>query len=361
MNVKLIKSIDNHLGTLLVSILSSRASCGGFKPNSFLFIRPGGIGDAVLMIPGIQALKRRYPNAVIDVLSEKRNGAVFRLCPQVNNCFFYDKPMQLLKAISGNYDVVIDTEQWHRLSAVVARLPKARVSIGYSTNEREKLFEHKVPYFHDDYEVDSFMNLLTPLGVSEPTRNKFPFLFVPDPASEQAKHMLGSIDGKEFAVIFPGASIPERRWGVDKFRALAECLEKNDIPVLVVGGGGDAADGEMIIDGNYGLNLAGKCSLVETAAVIDRCAVLVSGDSGILHIGVGLDKPTVSLFGPGIAKKWAPRGVKHIVLNKNLPCSPCTRFGYTPRCPINAKCLEDISVEEVFESALRLIKVAESL
>ncbi len=66
--------------------------------------------------------------------------------------------------------------------------------------------------------------------------------------------------------------------------------------------------------------------------VIDKSAVLVSGDSGILHVGVGLGRPTVSLFGPGIAKKWAPRGDKHIVINKNLPCSPCTNLAI----PLNA-------------------------
>jgi ADP-heptose:LPS heptosyltransferase len=354
--IRLIKLADRTLGVVLTKCLSTKVSTQDHKPVSFLIIRPGGIGDAILLIPAIQALKQRYPHAVFDVLAEKRNAAAFRLCPYVNEVFLYDKPKQLLKALRGNYDVVVDTEQWHRLSAVVARLSRARVSIGYATNERKKLFTYSVPYSHDDYEADSFMQLMAPLGLTEPLEIKFHFLFVPDAAREKAKLLLGSMGDKEFAVIFPGASIPERRWGVDKFRAVAERLSNNDIPVVVVGGEGDISDGEKIIDGKHGLNLAGKCSLDETAAVIERCKVLVSGDSGVLHIGVGLDKATVSLFGPGIAKKWAPRGEKHIAINKNLPCSPCTKFGYTPRCPIKAKCLADISVEEVVRAVLHLNK-----
>jgi ADP-heptose:LPS heptosyltransferase len=239
-------------------------------------------------------------------------------------------------------------------------LTRAGISVGYATNERKKVFTHPVRYDHDDYEADSFMHLLEPLGITESTEIKFPFLVVPVAARKKAELLLGDLVNEEFLVIFPGASIPERRWGVDKFREVAERLSNEGYPVVVVGGSGDEADGEKIVNGKHGINLAGKCSLTETAAVIEQCAVLLSGDSGVLHIGVGLNKPTVSLFGPGIAKKWAPRGEKHVVINKNLPCSPCTKFGYTPRCPIKAKCLADISVEEVAEAVLRLTRIAES-
>ncbi len=72
-------------------------------------------------------------------------------------------------------------------------------------------------------------------------------------------------------------------------------------------------------------------------------------------MGAGLSVPTVSLFGPGIANKWAPPGEQHIVINHKLPCSPCTRFGTTPPCPIGAKCIQDISVGEVFTAAQEIL------
>jgi ADP-heptose:LPS heptosyltransferase len=136
---------------------------------------------------------------------------------------------------------------------------------------------------------------------------------------------------------------------------VAELLAAFGIPVVVVGGSEDRRQGEEIVSGGKGLNLTGRTSLSETAAVIQRSVLLLSGDSGILHIAVGLDKPTVSLFGPGRARKWAPRGERHIVINKGLSCAPCTTFGTTPPCPIGAKCMGDITVDEVFNAVTVLL------
>ena len=135
------------------------------------------------------------------------------------------------------------------------------------------------------------------------------------------------------------------------------CLE-HGLHVVLVGGGVDRSDGEQIVSGLDALNLAGRTSIAETAAILERAAVVVSGDSGILHIAVGLDRPTVSLFGSGIAAKWAPRGSRHVVINKNLPCSPCTRFGTTPPCPHEVRCLREISVDEVTVAIAHLLKIS---
>jgi ADP-heptose:LPS heptosyltransferase len=101
------------------------------------------------------------------------------------------------------------------------------------------------------------------------------------------------------------------------------------------------------VRGGGGLNLAGRTTLAETGAVVARSALLVSGDSGVLHLAVGLGIPTVSLFGPGIAAKWGPKGEGDVAVNHRLPCSPCTRFGTTPPCPVQARCLSEITVTEV--------------
>ena len=352
MNIGLMKTADRIIGKLLVKIMSAAITAKDILPHSFLFIRPGGIGDAVLLIPAINVLKDKLPDIQITILAEKRNASAFKLCPYVDKVLHYDKPKELVKALRGNYDVVIDTEQWHRLSAVVARLTGSPVSIGYATNERKKMFTHPVSYSHGDYEADGFLNLLSPLGISETGDLMTPFLVVPEASRIKAGTLLESLDCRSFVTIFPGASIPERRWGTDKFAAVAQRLSEEGIAVVVVGGKGEQTDGDKIINGRCRLNLAGKTSLMETAAIIEKSSVLLSGDSGVLHIGVGLDRPTVSLFGPGIAKKWAPKGEMHVVINKNLPCSPCTRFGYTPKCPINAKCLSDITVDEVLNAVL---------
>lgn len=344
----ILKACDWWLSIFLIPWFAERVSSQGIHVASILLIRPGGIGDAVLLIPVVHALKEKYPAAMITILAENRNSAVFALCTGVDQVLRYDRPFELLTATRGTYDVVIDTEQWHRLSAVVARLTRAPLLIGYATNERSRLFNCRIPYSHDDYESDSFFNLVAPLGVqSRQVAERF--LEIPATAAANASKVLADLDGTNFVAIFPGASISERRWGGERLRRVAELLAAFGIQVVVVGGNEDREQGEAIVGGS-GLNLAGRTSLSETAAIIEKSALLVSGDSGVLHIAVGLGKPTVSLFGPGRARKWAPRGGQHVVINKGLPCSPCTTYGTTPSCPINAQCMRDITVEEVFNA-----------
>ena len=346
-----LKKVDSCLGKLFIKFLTYPFACS-HKHGKFLFIRPGGIGDAVHLIPIIHALKHAYPSAMIEILAEKRNASVFSLCPEIDRVFLYDRPAEFLQMFRRRYDVIIATEQWHRLSAIVGRLIRSNVKIGFATNERRRMFTHGIDYAHDDYEMESFAHLLRPLDISCIPDVDKPFLSVP-PAANRVQKLLAGIT-EPFVTLFPGASIPERRWGAERFRILADRLLRSGMNVVVVGGGEDREAGEEIVkDG--GLNLAGRTSLVETGAILQRSALLISGDSGVLHLAVGLGIPTVSLFGPGIAAKWAPRGERHAVINLNLPCSPCTRFGTTPPCPIHARCIQDISVDLVYETAVALM------
>ena len=357
MNTLFLKKIDAIIGSGLTHLLTRPAPMDSPPTDvrRLLLIRPGGIGDAVLLVPVLRALRRRWPEAKLHVLAERRNAAVFGMCPDVDAVFRYDKPKELLTALGGRYDVVIDSEQWHTLSAVIGRLIRSSVKIGFATNARKKLFNGPVAYGQRAYEAESFLDLLRPLGFDSSKDLQIPFLEIDPAVQGRAGELLGDLHNKSFVVLFPGASIPERRWGAENFKAVANALVEKGVPVVVVGGREDVAEGTKIVTGAGGLNLAGRASLPETAAVIARCAVLVSGDSGVLHLAVGLGRPTVSLFGPGIAEKWAPRGERHIVFRRDFPCSPCTRFGYTPPCPINARCLAEILPEEVSVAVGRLL------
>jgi len=354
MSHDIIKLIDRLAGPMLIPLLRRKKPVHGEFARSILLIRPGGIGDAVLLAPAIHSIKKTFPSLQIIVLAEQRNADVFPLISGVNEVFCYDRPWEFIKALRGRYDVVIDTEQWHRLSAVVACLTGAPMTIGYATNERQRLFSHPIPYSHDEYEVDSFCHLIEPLGIIVKVK-ELPFLNISDTAERKAESLLGKFSEKPFIVIFPGSSISEKRWDMGRFVKLASKLNQAGFPIIVIGSKEERAMGEEMTCGLDALNLAGKTSLVETAALIDKSSLLVSGDSGVLHIAVGLGKPTVSLFGASNIKKWAPRGDRHIVINSNLHCSPCTRFGYTPKCAKNAKCMADITVEEVVVAVEKLI------
>lgn len=354
--IELMKRLDAVVGIPVCSLLPRAGGNNRMRDvGRMLVIRPGGIGDAVLLAPAIEALKKKYPQAKLTVLAEKRNAGIFALIPGVDQVLRYDAPREFLAAFHLKPDVVIDTEQYHRLSAVVARLIGAGTLIGFGTNQRARLFHHAIDYSHDQYEAISFMRLLGPLGIEPTSIPETPFLTIPDAVQSRAADLLTALLGAPFVTIFPGASIPERRWGAERFGEVAAGLVALGYKLVIVGGQEDKAAAALILANGDGLNLAGQTSLAETAAIIKQSAMLISGDSGILHIGVGLGTPTVSLFGPGIARKWAPQGGRHRVLNHHLPCSPCTKFGYTQKCRHQARCIQEITPDEVVQAVIKTL------
>ena len=359
MRVKLLKYSDAILGRAVAHLLPSRKA--GVNPadvpvHRILVIRPGGIGDAVLLVPALSEIQRIYPQASIHLLAETRNAAVFDLVGGIEKVFSYDIPSQLLTVIRNRYELVIDTEQWHRLSAIVAWMTRARILIGFSTNDRKRLFTHTVPYSHDDYEVDSFLHLLRPLTKDMSWDGRLPFLTVRPDHSSRAAQILAPLASGKIVALFPGSSILERQWGASRFQRTACLLSSIGCGIVVVGGQTDQKAGESITKGvPQSLNMCGQLSLPETAAVLHQCRLLITGDSGVMHIGYGLGINIVALFGPGRQKKWAPRGPKVKAINRNFVCSPCTTFGYTPRCKQNAACLQEITPEEVFQEAITLL------
>ena len=327
-------------------------------PRSFLLIRPGGIGDAVLLAPTVQALMAHFPGVSIDFLVEKRNRSVIAMYGSVGKIYYYDRPLDLFAVMSCRYDAVIDTEQWYRLSSIVARLIRAEMRIGFATNVRSKMFSHPVAYSLEEYEGASFLRLLEPFGIfATLSTEALPLLVIPREAEIRAASLCVGLNQESTVVLFPGASIPEKRWGADRFRQVGKVLAEKGLTLLVVGGREEAAEGMRIVAGGRGVNLAGKTSLVETAAIVARAAVVVSGDSGVLHLAYALGRPTVSLFGPSSVAKWAAQGASHVVVHGKPSCSPCSRFGQTPKCPHNVECMQSITVEEVTNAVCELLQM----
>jgi len=352
--IRSIKRLDSLIGKPLSCLLSTPRFYTDAPVRSILIIRPGGIGDALLLAPAINLLRANYADAFITILAETRNAGAFSLVPAIDRLLRYDSYTDLFHLFASKYELIIDTEQWHRMSAVITRLIPSNIKIGFGTNERRTLFTHPVQYSQDDYEAQSFINLLKPLDISAAFDYLSPFLTVPDTAVAEIGPLLGTYKSP-YITVFPGASVKERRWGVEKFAALVRSIAAAGVPSVIVGGKEDQDAGDAILAAAGGLNLAGITSLAGTAAVIDGSRLLVSGDSGVLHIAAGLGVPTVSLFGAGIAKKWAPRADIHKVINRDLSCSPCTIFGTTPLCKNSVRCLNEITVEEVSAAVYALL------
>jgi lipopolysaccharide heptosyltransferase II len=363
-----LKRIDGILGGIACGvsrlIVSPRKSPLNAQPR-ILVIRPGGIGDAVLLYPALAVLREEFPGSAVHVLAEKRNAGILVGCPYIDGVLLYDSsPLKTLSGvIKEGYDIVIDTEQWHRMTAALSYLTRASVRAGFATNERARLFTHPVLHRREDYEAQSFLNLVSAVtGKEHAFDEDRPFLPIDGDKYAKALSSLGEFKNRKTGTvgIFTGATVKERRWGAEKFAALSKALSEEGLGIVLLGGPGDVADSaevKRVLDHRNVLDLTGKTSLMETAAVISGLDVLVSADTGLMHIAYGAGTPTVSLFGAGIQEKWGPRGRRHAVINKRLPCSPCTEFGYTPPCPYGVECLRDISVDEVKESALNLLSL----
>ncbi|HUK56435.1 MAG TPA: glycosyltransferase family 9 protein [Nitrospiria bacterium] len=347
-----LKTIDRLAGGALVRLLGLVTGRPVGEPFStirtILVIRPGGMGDAILLIPMLRALKARFPSATIHVLAERRNAEIFGLTTNlVSEVLCYDRIGNFLRALGRRYDAVIDTEQWHRLSAVTARLVRAGRRVGFATNERRRLFSVPVPYDQNRYEAENFLNLMAAL-TGEPARfdPEQPFLTVgtasmDHPPGEQRERAPKSV------LLAPGASYPEKRWGLEKFRQLAEWLVNNGYSVGLIGGPADVQTTAPIADALPVRNFSGRTTLPETARLVAVAGLVIGGDSVALHLAAAFGAPSIALFGPTPPSQWAPRGKRHRTLHHPPPCSPCSRFGHIPPCPYNVDCLNRITVEEV--------------
>jgi heptosyltransferase-2 len=166
------------------------------------------------------------------------------------------------------------------------------------------------------------------------------------PKTEQLKPIIG---------IFPGASYgPAKMWGAEKFRMLAEKIVKTGkAKILVFGGNKEKELGEIIQNKTDGIiNLCGKTTARELMALIKKCNVFITNDTGPMHIASALNVPVIAIFGPTNPDRTSPLGSSAII-KKEVKCAPC-KYRI---CPLkNHKCMESISVEEVFEAAGKYIK-----
>lgn len=171
-----------------------------------------------------------------------------------------------------------------------------------------------------------------------------PKIFLQDAERQWAEEMLTEmgLNGKHPVALHPYATHMNKVWGLEKWRALANRLDERGVPWIVLGQSLD-----RIMGGEEKRDLTGRTSLRETCALLACCRVLVTGDSGPMHLAAGVDTPVVALFGPTTAH-WGffPAGKDDRVLEQPLPCRPCSLHGSTP-CRKGLVCLASIDVERV--------------
>ncbi len=344
-SLKFFKLADYFLGTLLCSLVPAQRTLESAPGpvTQILIIRPGGIGDAVFLLPILKIL--RSQGMAIDILCEKRNAGVF--AAQGYPAYLYNEIGQFDFVLKKSYDAVIDTEQWHYLSALVAYFVKARYKIGFSTRPlRSKLFNKRVVYNENGYELENFIGLFNDFlpAINRPPDINHCF-DVPLSLSQWVEPQLP----QKSISLFLGGSIGLRRFSQAQVRFFIEEALSKDYHVALLGGK-DVEDTAVKVkedwpDGRI-LNFVGQISLLQSAAIIQRTQRFIGPDSGLMHLACAVGTPVTAIFGPGNLNKWKPQGRRHKVIRHQVACAPCTRFGYTvTTCQKTYICVRDIPLE----------------
>ena len=314
------------------------------------------MGDVIHAIPTAAALRARFPEARIDWMVDPRYVPLLEMMRGLDSRIAVNtRRVGSTLATLGDlrrvgYSAVIDLQGLLK-SAVLARAVGAERTIGFASHHlRERtagpFYSHRV----DPAELHViFKNLalLAPLG-SRDTRVSFPLEI---PHSEVAEAAVARFAGTPYAVINPGAAWPNKRWPADRFGALAATLsDRFGLRSLVLWGPGEQPLAEQVADASRGAALlAPATSITDLFAIASRARILISGDTGPLHIGGAVGTPLVALFGPTRAERNGPWSAADIVVSRTDGCS-CL---YRRRCRRKAACIDDIQLPEVVDAVDR--------
>jgi heptosyltransferase-2 len=333
-------------------------------PQNILVRMPNWIGDLVMATPVLTDLRNAFPKATITAMCRTPICQLLKEDKAIDELFCFTKPANdfvrreerdiIAKIRAGKYDTGIVLTNWFS-SAWWFWLGNVKRRIGYVGHFRRYLLTDKIHMPEEkEHTVVTYKRLLTPLGI--PISETAPRLYVTAKEVEESKQLLyqrGYVKGKKLIGINPGAAYGSAKcWPPERFRALAmRIMLETDAYVVFFG---DATTASLVKEICVGLpekviDLAGITSLRELACIIKDCSVLVTNDSGPMHIGSALGTPLVALFGSTDDRATGPYGRKDEVIHKRVKCSPC----FKRVCPIDFPCMKEISVDEVVQRVMK--------
>jgi heptosyltransferase-2 len=322
---------------------------------------PNWIGDAVLCLSSIAYIKEKMPQAQITVLAKDWVKDIFANHPAIDGIISINKSkIRLIKDVRrSNFDIgILFTNSFS--SAFLFFLAGMKRRIGYKTDLRSVLLTDGIPLpknLDKLHQRDYYLEIVKKLvpGNEIP---KNPVLYISNEEIGKADIILKDLSVSENTKIvgmFPGASYgPAKMWHIEKFKSLAEKITKNDnAKILIFGGNKEKELGKVIKgEGKNIINLCGKTTVRELMALIKRCDVFITNDTGPMHMASALNIPVIAIFGPTNPGRTSPLGAS-VIIKKEVSCSPCKHR----ICPFkNHECMEKISVEEIFETTGKYIK-----
>ncbi|MCF8127107.1 MAG: lipopolysaccharide heptosyltransferase II [Deltaproteobacteria bacterium] len=322
------------------------------------------VGDAVMTLPALEAVRENFPGAHITVLAKPWVAPIFEDHPAVDHVLVYDKGNTTRAALVGmlrvtrlireeRFDLAILFQNAFE-AALLAFVGRVKQRVGYGTDGRGFMLTHGVPRSEQVlsiHQVGYYCAILRAMGW--PAEERDPVLHISDEVREQAIEVLKSngIDSLDFLVgLSPGAVFGSaKRWPPDRFARIGDwAAERWGGKVLVFGSSGEKAIGDTVCTAmkHGALNLCGKTSLRVAMGIMSLCGFFVTNDSGLMHVATALRLPTVAVFGSTDHVATGPRGPQTRIVRRAVSCAPCLK----QECPTDHRCMLDITPDAVWET-----------
>ena len=357
---------------LLFTKAYSSEDLSGVDIREILVIKLDRIGDMVMTTPIFRALKEKWPNAQISVLANPINKNVIINNPFINCILVYDRENKyksfnsrliFFRDIRGReFDLVIDPYLDYELkTSFITRFVGNKFRLGFEFAGREIFYNIRHPakafpvFTEEKHTVDFYSDLISCLGVKADRQQ--PEIFLTSDEKEAACQLLkskGLWPEDKIIGIHPGAHYESQRWPVKRFAAVSDYLKTryNVNVILCTGPEENHLLSEFINYTDESPIVFENMDQRQFMSVLSYCKLFLCNNSGPLHIATALNIPTVSTMGPTIPFLWWPYGKDHIVLRKDVDCSPC-KHGI---CETH-ECMELITTEDFIEAVERQIRV----
>lgn len=362
--------VDASDGELFEHV-ARKAASSKLQPFKILIRSSNWLGDAVMTIPAVRAIKKGRPDAHITILSPGKLADIWRLVPEVDNVLPFDAPSGRFRGLKKLFQPwkIACKLRGHRFDAAVLLPNSIRAAVevwlagiprrvGYPGHKGRPLFlnqvlrEKKRKKEDKDgkpkHQVHHYLKLAEFIGAEIP---EMPFALARPPRAESATLRIAVCPGAEYG--------PAKRWPADRFAEVIRTVNlTRACEWVIVGTFKDRPVGEEILEhAGKPANVENRCgqtSLEQLIAMLRSCDALLTNDTGTMHLAALLGVPTVSIFGSTEPALTGPLGTGHTVLRKKVDCSPC----FLRECPIDFRCMmaihpRDVAVELLMRVAKR--------
>ena len=350
---------------------------------NILIVNPFGIGDCLFTTPLIHTLKDAFPGGKLGFLCNKRVAPLLKNNPFIDQIFIYERDdFKRLQSVSwfswfkefnyfirqirkGRFDLAIDLSLASNFGFFLW-LAGIKRRIGYNYKNRGWLLTDsiKLEGYEGRHIVEYYNSLLSLIKAGPKYKKPELYLDKDDQAFADKIFKDNNIDKvRPVIAIAPGGGASWGKeaylkyWPAESYKALIhKILDKYKATVIILG---DASDKDLFFVPNI-IDLRSRTTLGQSATLVSKADLFIGNDGGLLHMAVGLNKKTVSFFGPvdpQVYGPYPPDEKQHIVLSRNLECSPCyRRFRLSP-CLRNRECLEHIEVDEALRAISRFLNI----